>query len=636
MRISWKTASLFWVLPLTLLCVFAYTSLKYHLATDSFRHLAEAKVSEFLQAHVTIGQSQPAFLTQVALTDITIDEAREGSESYSLRIEKIVFGYNLLQLLTQNFKNPEVVVLERPRITFLDSSLPYMLLERLHFGSGPAAISGLKIHGGEIRLPTPGREEELFLRHANAELRPLEAGRFSLAMEGVLEGMFGGHIRMAGELDAVKKTQDLLLEVEVKKMDPSVPFPLESFEGKIRWQDTRWFLEQLTGHFYGWTVNLKGEIVTPFLDPKGELDIRIGKKAPLVDAKLSLDLRQAKIRLIFKQLFQYSLSIFGNVHREGRRYRFSQLRTTKGYRGSGELDFRSGDYRFHFKEGRKNIHLVSSLRGLRFNLDLHLDHVDYHGLDLVTLAHIRLEPVRLPWEEHDWKFKGEFHTEYFILEYSPFDDFHGSFEILPYEITHLTTSWGRAFRLYGSVGFKRKRPEAKLEVDVDQFDLRNVREFAAKPLPHNLSGLLDGKLRIEGPLNRPEVIGDFRIKDGRLNKLVYDRAVIHFRGFPPYLALEDSRIFKGRTTLKLTGALDLSLSNMFHGIAVETSDKFLIWKGWEFHAHQKEGEMEINKGGNPLANIALKEEEAGQGITTGTANKPQSEQAIGVATRIKF
>ena len=94
---------------------------------------------------------------------------------------------------------------------------------------------------------------------------------------------------------------------------------------------------------------------------------------------------------------------------------------------------------------------------------------------------------------------------------------------------------------------------------------------------------------------KPEAVGVFNIRDGKWGQLNYDRGIIQFRGFLPYLPLKDSKIWKSRTTFFLKGALDMSLNNVFAGVKIETPDNLVIWKGIEAALHEGDKSMELNR-----------------------------------------
>ena len=214
-------------------------------------------------------------------------------------------------------------------------------------------------------------------------------------------------------------------------------------------------------------------------------------------------------------------------------------------------------------------------------------------MDLVTQGKLFLHSVSPRWKDRDLFFKGEFETNYFILDRQPFEDLKGVFELSPTGITGIRSAWGNKFQMTGQVTRPGKNPHLKLLLRVADFDLGTVHQFAARPLPKALGGLLDGKLSVEGDLAKPEVSGVFNIHDGKWGQLDYDRGIIQLRGFLPYLPLKDSKIWKGRTVFFLDGALDLKLDNIFAGVKVQTPDNLVIWKGIEAALHEKDGSLEL-------------------------------------------
>ena len=140
---------------------------------------------------------------------------------------------------------------------------------------------------------------------------------------------------------------------------------------------------------------------------------------------------------------------------------------------------------------------------------------------------------------------------------------------------------------------------------------------------------------MDGALARPEIRGDFRIKGGVIGKLSYDRALIYFRGFPPYLALYDSKILKGRTTLRLNGALDLSLKNMFHGVEIRAADRLVIWRGWEI-SKAPGGDFEIDRVLSRFPMLSLKGGQGPSDSPDAQGLEDGEELYAGIGPKIKF
>ena len=137
-------------------------------------------------------------------------------------------------------------------------------------------------------------------------------------------------------------------------------------------------------------------------------------------------------------------------------------------------------------------------------------------------------------------------------------------------------------------------------------------------------------------MDHPEVSGKFTLKDGRIGKLEYDLGVLQFHGFPPYLPLEDSRIFKGRTTFFLNGALDFRRRNMFSGIRIQTDDKLVLWKGLEMNTSESRGDVEIETSipQMPVLNIKPDQGVSNPGISK--ENQDSSDRSIAVGPKFKF
>ena len=317
------------------------------------------------------------------------------------------------------------------------------------------------------------------------------------------------------------------------------------------------------------------------------------------------------------------------------------LAVDPGYHGHGELDFASGNYELIFEKGAKRMMVHSNLQGLDFALNFQFDHARVWGMDLVTRGKLFLHAASLKWKGRDFLFKGEFETDYFILDRQPFEDLRGRFDLSPMGITGIRNSWGTEFEMTGQVTNLGKNPLLKLMLNVAGFDLGTVHEFAAKPLPKALGGRLDGKLSVTGGFGKPEVSGIFHIHNGKWGQLNYDRGIIQLRGFLPYLPLKDSKIWKGRTVLNLNGALDLRLDNIFAGVKIQTLDNLVIWKGIEAALHEKQNSVELNtakvgKWGE-LSVFEARPPEQGQGTDdSGSENSVKEKQTVLFGPKLKF
>jgi len=192
-----------------------------------------------------------------------------------------------------------------------------------------------------------------------------------------------------------------------------------------------------------------------------------------------------------------------------------------------------------------------------------------------------------------------FRTDYFILQYTPFNDFHGEFVIDPLGVHSFEASWGTSFTLTADLSFKDQPYFLDSTIRINSFELERIHDIASKPLPKKLAGTTQGKIKISGDYSKPMIEGNISIDEGTLGKLDYDRAFIHFNGFPPYLTLSDSKIMKGRTKLAVTGAIDFRLDNILHGIRVSAGDKLILLSGIELNTSSEKGDVEIKRSSWP-------------------------------------
>jgi hypothetical protein len=455
-------------------------------------------------------------------------------------------------------------------------------------------MPSLDFKGGEIRYLLSSLGKEILLREVEGNIQPSLEGKAEVDVRARMAGLMNGRVHIYGSVDPSRNTHDLWLELGSTDFSGDIPLPFKALEGKVHWVDHDLFFQDLHGTLYGWQTDLAGAFLSRGGQPKIECHLRTGKGMPHFKLDLSLDLLGRDLEGAFEFFENPEVRFQGKVHREKNRFFIDSLKTNSGYQVLGELDFSSGNYEVFLGKGSKRMAIHSNLRGLDFGLNFRLDHATLWGMDLVTQGKLFLHASSLRWKGRDFLFKGQFETDYFILERQPLEDLKGEFEFSPLGVTGIRSSWGEKFRLTGQVTFSHKKPKAKLAVHIAGFDLGMVETFASKPLPKAMGGILAGKLSLEGDLSKSEVTGVFNIHDGKWGQLNYDRGIIQLRGFLPYLPLKDSKIWKGRTVFFLTGALDLKLDNIFAGVKIQTPDNLVIWKGLEAVLHKKDNSLELN------------------------------------------
>lgn len=613
--------------------------LRIYARTPDFRRLAEQKVGEVLKAEVSIGEIRIGFFNQVTFSGIQIRSASGEPQPYQIQVGELVFRYNMVQLLTHRLQLPSGITLKSPKLSLDEEGFPYRFFGSFHSDKDPGSGVRVRFDGGEVRCFLPGLKSGIYFKDLLGTVEPRASGILAVDLEGTASGFVSGRLRVRGTVNPADKTHRLEVDLEGIHLAEAVSVPLEKLEGKVRWENDNFYFDKIGAKFYGWDTRLGGSIERLSGAPKVALEIRSGiqKMKGAFDLAADFETGELNSRLELPGLPPYRAG--GKVSREGLRLTVEELILNEAYRGRLVFDLESGRLNVEAARERKRITLETSLKDLDVRLKLGLDHVNLFGMDLVTYAIVRLAPIGITDRRFSWRFNGDFETQYFILHTLPFDDFQGHFEIGPGGMKNLSAFWGDVFRAEGELALRKKVPHGNLTVFAKGFDLSKVKEFASKPLPRPLGGMLDGRLRFEGDMTRPEIFGNFSVTEGWIGKLSYDRGLFSCHGFAPYLPVQDSKILRGRTTLYLTGALNLAsmdLMKMFKGVEVQTADKIVIWKGWDLNSSLAEGDLEVAQNFLKLPAFVVKTKLGTDEGSGGENQKYQDEQYVVLGPKVKF
>lgn len=641
MRFSLKQFFLLVVILLSIIAISLNALLGRIARSEEFKQFAEKKLSEYLKAKVNIGEIRPYCFNQIALEKIIIEAPSVKSGSQLIRLERLIFRYDLKQLWSRRLDVPTGIVLKNPSVLIEQDRLPYFYFAKETNSPSVFSVPTLDFQGGEIRYLLPGTGKEILLTEVEGKILPSLGQEVRVDIRAKAEGVLTGRVHIYGVILAAKHSHDLWLELKGMNFSKDIPLPLKDIEGKVHWVGQDLFFDSLRSMLHGWQTELSGSLTHLKGFPEVTWHIQAGKGMPRCKLDFAMSLSEQKLQGVFQPFKDKVFPFVGRVHQDGKRFLIDSLLVNHTWKGGGELDFASGNYQFSFTDGRQRFAFHSNLQKLDFIVYFNLEHWKLSGLDIVTRGKMFLHAMSTRWHDRNFMFKGSFETDYFILERQPFEDLKGAFEVSPYGVTGIRASWGKQFQLTGQVLFHEKEPVGKFQLQVKNFNLGLVQEFASKPLPKEIGGLLDGKLLIQGELGQLEAIGAFNIRDGKWGRLHYDHGIVQFRGVPPYLPLQESKIWKGRTTFFLKGALDLRLDNVFAGVKIETPDHLVIWKGIEAAMHEKDRTIEVSRSGlGGSGRFSLLEAETKEtpiGGTPGASNDGREEEkAVLVGPKFKF
>ncbi len=600
-----------------------------------FKSIAEKRVSELLDAPVEIGEIRALFFNQIALKRLSVASSDASDASHQILVREIIFRYDIFRLLSRQLEVPSAIVLDAPEISLQKGLLPYSLLKNMHLKKGRGAVAQLDLRGGNIDYELTDFGTRLSVEQIQGSIHPIDGQIIKVDFKAVMRGALNGVVRIRGEIDPADQTQRLEISLDSVGIGEKIPLPLKELKGIVRWEDDDFYFDELDATVHGWNVSLTGKLLHFTEKPDLQVYWKVGKVESLAQGDFRLDLQAGILEGRVTPSRRRSKTFRGDLEQQGDRLLFSNLEISENYNGQGWMDIRTGDYQFDINRNGQRISLASNLTGLDMDMNFDLSHVRFIGLDLVTSIAVRVRPVQTQWQKRQWQFDCAFDADYFILEYTPLEDFKGTFLLSPQGMKNFTSTWGQAFHLEGHIDFQGDESSGKLTLKVKDFDLSGVKDFASKPLPDHLGGLLEGKLMLEGMLKALQADGKFVIKGGRLGKLDFDRGIVQFEGIPPYFRLYDSRILKGRTTLDLEGAIDLSLSNILAGIQIKTGDQLIIWKGWEATGAQGE-DVEIEKPGSGLPTLVFKTGDQNQSALVKDSDQKDEGQYLAVGPKFKF
>lgn len=632
MRSVLRWGILILVLTLCATLGFSFLALKIGAARQDFKNFAEEKVSQFLKAHVRVGKIKIGLLNQIALTGLEIQPRRAVGSAYQLQVEQVIFSYQISQLFAQNFKSPATVILKSPKLVLSRKEFPYSFFDGLKFDRMAGLVPSLTLKEGETQIPVPGLPTPLIVSHINGSFVPGADGLIKADLHALLRGFVSVHMHIIGDIDLIHQAHHFSLEVESLSVG-NQRFPKKVLHGKVRWENQNFYLEDLHSKINGWETEMKGSFTSIGNKPAFAAVWNLNRR----DQKMSLEVRadlETSVLTGTVRLPKHVENFEGKIGYQNSSLTLDPLKFDLGYAGKVLLHLATGELMLDFERGPQKVAVKINFAPRHADIHLLLNHIQFGSLDCVSSSVFHITSLRLPTEDPNWKFQAAFETDYFILEYTPFDNLKGSFEITPRGIRNFASSWGDVFELRGVASWPSGHPEIETDLGIHGFDLRHmVQEFASKALPHRVAGILEGKLHIQGRLSQPEITGKFTVKDGKMGRLEYDRAMIQFRGVSPYFGLYDSRILKGRTPLYVTGGIDLTAQNVCRNVEIKTADNFVVVRGLEMVSD--DGGFDLAPRLGKLSMLGVKSHSTGPEPSEESDHAPK-DQFLGIGPKIKF
>ncbi|MFC1809793.1 hypothetical protein ACFL3D_06770, partial [Candidatus Omnitrophota bacterium] len=148
--------------------------------------------------------------------------------------------------------------------------------------------------------------------------------------------------------------------------------------------------------------------------------------------------------------------------------------------------------------------------------------------------------------------------------------------------------------LQGEIGFDELN-EVNAILTINEFDLSGVTEFYGTHLRKALSGKIKGHVNFKGAANNPAIAGELRINDGAFGDFPYEEAFINFGGNKFLLTFHDSWIRNKNRSFHVRGDIDFTRENIFGGMKIQTSERVIVWRGWDIGADEDQEGIALSK-----------------------------------------
>jgi hypothetical protein len=260
----------------------------------------------------------------------------------------------------------------------------------------------------------------------------------------------------------------------------------------------------------------------------------------------------------------------------------------------GDINFaqRIFQMQINFKEKEKVDTVLKLLGNDNYYFNANVQHIKVSNFDLST----NFESTGRLLKDNKGGFKtlkGLFWSNYSLVNYKPFREMSGTFE-LDKNLNRFTINsftWGN-IELNGSIGLIYPH-DLSLVLAINDMDVSEFAIILGVPIEDlDLEGLINGKIKIEGFISSPQIKGQLRASNGNINELRYSDIFVNVEGSYPLINIVDSGIVEeGGTPYNLEGRLDLRQLNNFNSpsnsIKVNpSSGKGFSWQSWNISRKQ--------------------------------------------------
>lgn len=325
-------------------------------------------------------------------------------------------------------------------------------------------------------------------------------------------------------------------------------------------------------NLWGWvnpgdlSINMKGEVSDYRDDPQVALSITTKNRLLESEFNARGELRRPVLEGTFNLLDRFQIPFWADA----------------------DLDHKVISLELVLKKEAKFLAEISSQN---FEGSLKLNHFKFKDFDVVTELNLEGELIR---KDGHATIVGKIKTQKSILDYKPFRELEGTYQIEDGNLKILSLGLGEDYRLSGMVELQ-KPFLADLTLIIDGPDMADLLIYSKDVKEDALSGRIKGEFRIIGPLTSPRVKGHIVVKDGNFGEIKYETMVVNLEGDREVIAIKDSWLYQKEGKLVIDGQIEPTKANIFEGVRIRSGDERIVWKGWDIAKPKDSSELKVGK-----------------------------------------
>lgn len=442
----------------------------------------------------------------------------------------------------------------------------------------------------------PGRPHEFSLPIPVRSLAKDLAGKRGNAVLAGLPGLGKSH-------GQVGQTGPIVLHILNGKIMGLGKKPvLSNLDGDVTYFRSVIVFNNLKGKFFDLPVVVNGRIENPSRDPVMKLRILVNEKyyTARIAVKNIHKKDEVSVQGSIRLFDRFDIYVNGKINIvSGRVIGIRDLAVKDLFSINGGIDLSNKSGKFIIKPKTGTIDITSSI-GKNNNLSVYanLKHLNLFGLDV--LSRIAVNTTLYKTADSSSIFRGALRTENLILNLKPFKDVKANWVMKKGKLLINSIELGDEYTLSGKVDLV-KPYKVEMVLTINNAAIGDWLLFAKNASPDVLSGIMNGKIQIAGPLGALTTKGSVQIKDGNIRDFRFKAINLNLAGKGPIINISDSRVLEEGGFLYINGEIDLrklGRRNLFENTRVTTDQKVIVWEGWDISKDSSEVRVkrQLNEG----------------------------------------